>query len=54
MQIAYKNEPYLALGLLLTGLVPTSGMTSSRTGFAKGNEDAMDRQSEDDRPVEES
>jgi hypothetical protein len=54
VQIAYKNEHYLALGLLLAGRVPTSGMTISRAGFAKGDGDAMDRQSEDDRPVEES
>ena len=33
----FPNEPYLALGLLLAGLVPTSGMTISWTGFAKGN-----------------
>ena len=33
----FKNQPYMALGLLLAGLVPTSGMTISWTGFAKGN-----------------
>ncbi len=33
----FRNEPYLALGLLLAGLVPTSGMTISWTGFARGN-----------------
>jgi ACR3 family arsenite efflux pump ArsB len=33
----FAHEPYLALGLLLAGLVPTSGMTISWTGFAKGN-----------------
>ena len=33
----FADQPYLALGLLLTGLVPTSGMTISWTGFAKGN-----------------
>ncbi len=33
----YPEEPYMALGLLLAGLVPTSGMTISWTGFAKGN-----------------
>ena len=27
----------MALGLLMAGLVPTSGMTISWTGFAKGN-----------------
>ena len=36
----FPNEPYLALGLLLAGLVPTSGMTISWTGFAKGNVEA--------------
>jgi len=35
--IFFKDEPYMALGLLLAGLVPTSGMTISWTGFAKGN-----------------
>ena len=36
----FKNQPYMALGLLLAGLVPTSGMTISWTGFAKGNLEA--------------
>jgi ACR3 family arsenite efflux pump ArsB len=36
----FPNEPYLALGLLLAGLVPTSGMTISWTGFARGNVEA--------------
>ncbi len=31
------HQPYMALGLLLAGLVPTSGMTISWTGFARGN-----------------
>lgn len=31
------NQPYLALGLLLAALLPTSGMTISWTGFAGGN-----------------
>ena len=35
--IFFKNQPYMALGLLLAGLVPTSGMTISWTGFARGN-----------------
>ncbi|MGM0654539.1 MAG: universal stress protein [Thermodesulfobacteriota bacterium] len=35
--IFFKDQPYMALGLLLAGLVPTSGMTISWTGFAKGN-----------------
>ena len=30
----------MALGLLLAGLLPTSGMTISWTGFAKGNVEA--------------
>ena len=33
----FKNSPYLAYGLLLIALLPTSGMTISWTGFAKGN-----------------
>jgi arsenite transporter len=33
----FRDQPYMALGLLLAGLVPTSGMTISWTGFAKGN-----------------
>ena len=33
----FADRPYLALGLLLASLVPTSGMTISWTGFAKGN-----------------
>ncbi|MFH2092315.1 MAG: universal stress protein [Pseudomonadota bacterium] len=36
----FKNDPYMALGLLLAGLVPTSGMTISWTGFARGNLEA--------------
>ncbi|MBI9092213.1 MAG: arsenic resistance protein [Desulfobacterium sp.] len=36
----FKDAPYMALGLLLAGLVPTSGMTISWTGFAKGNVEA--------------
>lgn len=35
--IAFPNAPLIALGLLLTSLLPTSGMTISWTGFAKGN-----------------
>lgn len=38
--VFFKNSPYMALGLLLAGLVPTSGMTISWTGFAKGNLEA--------------
>ncbi|MFP4138177.1 MAG: arsenic resistance protein [Halomonas sp.] len=33
----FDEAPYLALGLLLAALLPTSGMTISWTGFAKGN-----------------
>ncbi len=33
----FADSPYMALGLLLAALVPTSGMTISWTGFAKGN-----------------
>lgn len=33
----FREQPYMMLGLLLAGLVPTSGMTISWTGFAKGN-----------------
>lgn len=35
--IFYQDHPYLALGLLLAALLPTSGMTISWTGFARGN-----------------
>ncbi|PLY02264.1 MAG: arsenite transporter [Desulfuromonas sp.] len=33
----FDAQPAMALGLLLAALVPTSGMTISWTGFAKGN-----------------
>lgn len=33
----FPDNPFMSLGLLLAGLVPTSGMTISWTGFAKGN-----------------
>jgi len=33
----FPAQPYMALGLLLAALLPTSGMTISWTGFAKGN-----------------
>lgn len=36
----FADSPYLALGLLLAALVPTSGMTISWTGFAGGNLEA--------------
>lgn len=36
-KLFFPEEPYMALGLLLASLLPTSGMTISWTGFAKGN-----------------
>lgn len=36
-QIFFRDRPLVALGLLLASLLPTSGMTISWTGFAKGN-----------------
>jgi arsenite transporter len=36
-KIFFAGQPYMALGLLLAALLPTSGMTISWTGFAKGN-----------------
>ncbi|WFM72194.1 bile acid:sodium symporter [Halomonas sp. CKK8] len=33
----FADQPYLALGLMLAALLPTSGMTISWTGFARGN-----------------
>src|SRR5690554_4868033 len=33
----FGGQPYLALGLMLAALLPTSGMTIAWTGFAKGN-----------------
>lgn len=36
-RIFFTEQPELALGLLLAALLPTSGMTISWTGFAKGN-----------------
>lgn len=36
----FGDNYYLTLGLLMAGLVPTSGMTISWTGFAKGNVEA--------------
>lgn len=36
-QLFFSEHPALALGLLLAALLPTSGMTISWTGFAKGN-----------------
>jgi ACR3 family arsenite efflux pump ArsB len=36
-RVFFGDDPYLALGVLLAGLVPTSGMTISWTGLARGN-----------------
>jgi len=36
-KLFFPGQPYMALGLLLASLLPTSGMTISWTGFAKGN-----------------
>ncbi len=36
-KVFFADQPYMALGLLLAALLPTSGMTISWTGFAKGN-----------------
>ncbi|MBX0326918.1 bile acid:sodium symporter [Oscillochloris sp. ZM17-4] len=36
-RLLFADRPLIAVGLLLTSLLPTSGMTISWTGFAKGN-----------------
>ncbi len=36
-KVFFADQPLVALGLLLASLLPTSGMTISWTGFAKGN-----------------
>jgi ACR3 family arsenite efflux pump ArsB/CBS domain-containing protein len=36
-KFAFADSPYIALGLLLASLLPTSGMTISWTGMARGN-----------------
>lgn len=36
-RVFFADQPYMALGLLLAALLPTSGMTISWTGFARGN-----------------
>ncbi|EKU99031.1 arsenite efflux pump ACR3-like permease [Leptolyngbya sp. PCC 7375] len=36
-KLFFADQPLVALGLLLASLLPTSGMTISWTGFAKGN-----------------
>ena len=35
--VFFRNEPGLFVGMVLAGLFPTSGMTISWTGFARGN-----------------
>ncbi len=35
--VFFREQPFMMLGIVLAGLVPTSGMTISWTGFAKGN-----------------
>jgi ACR3 family arsenite efflux pump ArsB len=39
-RLFFPDKPFLMLGLLLAALLPTSGMTISWTGFAKGNLEA--------------
>ena len=39
-KLFFADNPLIALGLLLAALLPTSGMTISWTGFAKGNMNA--------------
>ncbi len=39
-RLFFPGQPLMALGLLLIGLIPTSGMTISWTGFGRGNLDA--------------
>lgn len=36
-KIFFANQPMLLVGIILIGLIPTSGMTASWTGLAKGN-----------------
>ena len=36
-KLFFSDKPLIAVGLFLTALLPTSGMTISWTGFAKGN-----------------
>ncbi len=36
-KLFFAEQPYMALGLFLASLLPTSGMTISWTGFARGN-----------------
>lgn len=37
---AFGGQPYMALGLVLASLLPTSGMTISYTGLSRGNMEA--------------
>lgn len=39
-KVFFPNDPFIALGMLLVSLLPTSGMTISWTGFARGNMNA--------------
>lgn len=36
-RVFFPDNPYIIIGILLMALLPTSGMTISWTGFAKGN-----------------
>lgn len=38
--VFFRNNPYMALGLYLSSLFPTSGMTITWTGLSKGNVEA--------------
>ncbi|MCX7832030.1 MAG: bile acid:sodium symporter [Actinobacteria bacterium] len=38
--VFFRNNPYMALGLFLSSLFPTSGMTITWTGLSKGNVEA--------------
>lgn len=38
--VFFKNHPYMLLGLFLSSLFPTSGMTITWTGFSRGNVEA--------------
>jgi ACR3 family arsenite transporter len=38
--LAFPDKPFLVLGLVLTALLPTSGMTISYTGLSRGNMEA--------------
>lgn len=36
-RLLFPDQPLIVVGLLLTALLPTSGMTLSWTGFARGS-----------------